>query len=151
MNYKISKTHTQVMNEHAKDALEALDHIADALSGLPFELETQRQLYCISEGVAALDAHIVKVADKIDDLKTALDFEESRANFNADRLDEAEEHIEELKQIIESILNDFDRNPHLLDDLRNLAAILRFDNQHAKAELIALTVSVLESIQTTAA
>ena len=150
MNYNTSKNHTQVMNEHAKDALEALNHIAAALSGLPFAPETQHQLNCIASSVDALDAKIVKQSDIIDDLETALDFEETRANFNADRLDDAEEQVDELKRLPESILNHFDRNPHLMNDLINLAAVLRFDNQHAKAELIAQAVSVLESILNTA-
>lgn len=151
MNYNILKNPNQVLNEHAKDALYALEHIADELSVLPFNPEIQHQINCITEDVADTDALIGAQADKIDDLETDLSFEESRADFNAGRLDDAEEKIDELKHLPESILNHFDRNPHLMDDLRNLSAALRFDNQHANAELIAQAVSVLESIQITAA
>lgn len=151
MNYNILKNPNQVLNEHAKDALEALEHIADDLSVLPFHPEIQHQINCITEAVVGMDTLIGEQADKIDDLETDLSFEESRADFNAGRLDDAEEKIDELKHLPESILNHFDRNPHLTEDLRNLAAALRFDNQHANAELIAQAVSVLESIQITAA
>lgn len=151
MNYNIHKNPTQVLNEHAKDALEALEHIADALSVLPFAPDTQHQLNSITDAVVGMDTLIGEQADKIDDLENDVNYEETRADINAERLTEADEKIDELKHLPESILNHFDRNPHLLEDLRNLAATLRFDNQHANAEIIAQAVSVLESIQITAA
>lgn len=151
MNYNILKTPNQVLNEHAKDALQALEHIAAELSIMPFDLETQHQLNCITDAVAGMDTLIGEQADKIDELETDLRWAETEKEEAETEQSRLEDRLNELKRLPESILTHFDRNPHLMDDLRNLAAALRFDNQHANAELIAQTVSVLETIQITAA
>lgn len=135
------------------DAVATLENIASVFSMVPNlnEPRVQNWLDDLADDLQGFVETLEKQASKIDeledDLREAQD-EKEEAETEQSRL---EDRLDELKHLPESILNHFDRNPHLTEDLRNLAAALRFDNQHANAELIAQAVSVLESIQITAA
>lgn len=135
------------------DAVGNLENIASVFSMIPNLNEPRVQSYIddLADDLQGFAETLEKQASKIDELETDLRWAETEKEEAETEQSRLEDRLDELKRLPESILNHFDRNPHLLEDLRNLAATLRFDNQHANAEIIAQAVSVLESIQITAA
>ena len=140
-------------DDYFEDAVATLENIASVFSMIPnlTEPRVQNWLDDLADDLEGFAAALEKQASKIDELETDLRWAETEKEEAETEQSRLEDRLDELKRLPESILNHFDRNPHLMDDLRNLASALRFDNQHANAELIAQTVSVLESIQITAA
>lgn len=136
-----------------EDAVWSLEKIATAFNLIPNLNEPRFQDYLddLADDLEGFAEALEKQASKIDELETDLRWAETEKEEAETEQSRLEDRLDELKRLPETIQNHFDRNPHLMDDLRNLAAALRFDNQHANAELIAQAVSVLESIQTTVA
>lgn len=139
--------------DYFEDAVWGLEKIATAFNLIPNLNEPRFQEYLddLADDLEGFAEALEKQASKIDELESDLRWAETEKEEAETEQSRLEDRLDELKRLPESILNHFDRNPHLMDDLRTLAAALRFDNQHANAELIAQTVSVLESIQITAA
>lgn len=135
------------------DAVGNLENIASVFSMIPNLNEPRVQSYIddLADDLQGFAETLEKQASKIDELEDDLRFAETEKEEAETEQSRLEDRLDELKHLPESILNHFDRNPHLMDDLRNLSAALRFDNQHANAEFIDQAVSVLESIQITAA
>ena len=139
--------------DYFEDAVWSLEKIATAFNLIPNLNEPRFQDYLddLADDLEGFAETLEKQASKIDELEDDLRFAETEKEEAETEQSRLEDRLDELKCLPESILNHFDRNPHLMDDLRNLSAALRFDNQHANAEIIAQAVSVLESIQITAA
>ena len=136
--------HTQVLDGDAKNALDALEELADDLSALPYIARIQSNLDAVAECVHEMDCTIGQQADKIDDLDFELKWAESRAEDYGADISKAEDEIAELRLLPETISDSFDRHPHLLDDLRTLEHAMRVDGYHANAEIIDLSLSTLE-------
>lgn len=139
--------HTQVLDGDAKNALAALDELADDLSALPYLARIQANLDAVADAVHEMDCTIGQQADKIDELENDLTWAEARAEDYGNDLSKAEDEIAELKLLPETISNTFDRHPHLLDDLRTLEHAMREDGHHANAELVDLALTTLENFQ----
>jgi predicted nucleic acid-binding Zn-ribbon protein len=139
--------HTQVLDGDAKNALDALEKLADDLSALPYLARIQDNLDAVADAVHEMDCTIGQQADKIDEIENDLTWAESRAEDYGNDLSKAEDEIAELNLLPETISITFDRHPHLLDDLRALEHAMRVDGYHANAEIIDLALSTLEQFQ----
>lgn len=139
--------HTQVLDGDAKNALDALEQLADDLSALPYIARIQANLDAVADAVHEMDCTIGQQADKIDDLEFELKWAESRSEDYGNDLSKAEDEIAELRLLPETISGSFDRRPHLLDDLRALEHAMRVEGYHTNAEIIDLALSTLEQFQ----
>lgn len=138
--------------DYFEDAVATLENIASVFSMTNLnEPRVQNWLDDFADDLKGFVETLEKQAAKIDELETDLRFAQDEKEDAETEQSRLEDQLDELKSLPESILNHFDRNPHLLEDLRNLAAAFRFDNQHANAEILDQTISVLESIQITTA
>lgn len=140
-------------SDYFEDAVASLEKIASVFSLIPNLNEPRVQDFIddLADDLEGFVQALEKQAEKIDELESDLRFAQAEKEEAENEQSRLEDQLDELKRLPESVLTHFDRNPHLLDDLRNLAAALRFDNQQANAELLAQAISVLESIYTTAA